>query len=371
MTTQIDETIQCEWCGRFTDLEEWNNSREGQDVSYMFANYDHYGDTQPLCIDCYNSRTDCGECGYQVYEYDGHYCDRHGESFCEGCYDDSHYSCEYSNESLHDYGYRPTPLFKRTQAQTEAYSRTGDIPLYMGIELETEGSLEIDNLADFIEADGENHFYLKEDSSVSGPEMVSHPMTLDYWEEWSDSLKELLNSAKNDSLHTGNSAGYHVHINRDGLGNTRGRQAQVETNVLAVLEVHWDKFIQLARRSESHWARKNTTGTTDLGCGCSDHLCAGTLETAKMRQGRYSALNFSNPYTLEFRLWRSTLNRKNVLATLQAIHLMVAVAKHWSLTQILDSKWSDLMTLSIGMPEWWGTTSDMSQFREFFDPDLA
>jgi hypothetical protein len=196
-------------------------------------------------------------------------------------------------------------------------------------------------------------------------------MTLDYWEEWSDSLKELLNSAKNDSLHTGHNAGYHVHINRNGLGTGRTEQAQVETNVLAIVEVYWDKWIQLARRSENHWARKNTTGATDLDCGCKNHLCGGTLESAKMRQGRYSALNFTNAHTLEFRLWRSTLNRKNVLATLQAIHLMVAVAKHWSLTQILDSKWSDLMTLSIGMPEWWGTTSDMSQFREFFDPDLA
>lgn len=152
-----DYTTVCDCCG----VRIWSEDAEGDDYT-------------SLCRQCYDYHyTRCEECDSLIhnddaYEYDDGY-------FCHECYQNIR-----KNAAIHEYGYKPTPIFY------------GDSDRYFGVELEIDGAGKDDDYAEEILdiANGsDEHIYIKTDGSLEdGMEIVTHPMSLDYHKDfcWED-----------------------------------------------------------------------------------------------------------------------------------------------------------------------------------------
>ena len=121
-----------------------------------------------LCQRCYdNHYTTCERCGHIIHYDAALYFDDEDYPYCGSCYD-----VLTKNEIIHDYNYKPEPIFY------------GKDNMYLGVELEIErGGESSDNaqrILDVANSQAE-HMYIKHDGSIEdGFEMVTHPMSLDY-----------------------------------------------------------------------------------------------------------------------------------------------------------------------------------------------
>ena len=130
-----EETVVCSDCG----TRIWNEQDAGSSELH-------------LCQRCFDrGYTTCERCG-AVLSYDGAFYldDEDDYPYCESCY--SQLKCR----SIHDYGYRPEPIFY------------GTTPRYFGVELEIDGAGEISRSAEKILAIGNQdaeRIYCKHDGN--------------------------------------------------------------------------------------------------------------------------------------------------------------------------------------------------------------
>lgn len=253
-----DHMIDCEHCGR-----------------PMHSDVTHYD-----CTDC---GTVCGYCHENM-----HYCDHCEESYCD---DYGHGSCG-SRGFLHDYSYTPYLVFHNHNG-LESKRPVEGTP-YLGLELEVSGD---EDLCEGIEDEHPELLYCKEDGSVDGFEMVTHPMTyewaIDYF-PWALLRTLYANGGR------GGSNGIHVHISRNAFTD--------EAHILRwLLLIYRNKqsLVKFARRESSQWADFNEPTSV-------------LHEKAKGGYGhkRYAAVNAQNDNTLEVRIFRSSLNPEKVQAAL-------------------------------------------------------
>ncbi len=114
------------------------------------------------------------------------------------------------NRSIHDYGYKPEPIFY------------GDSKRYFGVELEIDGAGKDSDNADellSIANKDEEHIYIKGDGSLDdGMELVTYPMSLDCHKDfqWDEIMKKAIYLGYRS--HQTSTCGLHVHVNRDCLG---------------------------------------------------------------------------------------------------------------------------------------------------------
>lgn len=174
-----------------------------------------------------------------AYEYDGEY-------YCSECYHDIR-----DHDSIHDYGYKPEPVFY------------GDSSRYFGLELEIDGAGKDCENADSllnIANESDEHIYIKSDGSLDeGMELVTHPMSLDYHKSfcWEDIVRKAVYLGYRS--HQTNTCGLHIHVNRDSLGDTRDEQEEVISRILYFVEHHWNELLKFSRRSEyaiNRWAAR-------------------------------------------------------------------------------------------------------------------
>lgn len=300
-----------------------------------------------LCDDCRNDNYfDCIDCGTtgDVNNWEHFSCE------CENCYESAGYRCGYCHQDhkqelpdaeIHEYSHKPEAIFHNDSGNTDY--RAKSYTIYYGVELETQSAYDSIYSSDDIPAlvgtlvhdGGEGDAYLKEDGSISGVEIVTHPATLANHVNifpWDD----IINACEEDGLYTDDHAGLHIHASKAGFGATRSEQAQVETNLLAVLEVHWDKWVELARGENPEYAPRNC----DWDC-YDDPLTESKLVTGKGK-GHFSALNLENLATAELRINRSTLDVSEIKACIQGFDTMISLAKTLDLNSILRLTWSDV-----------------------------
>ena len=300
-----------------------------------------------ICDYCRDAFSYCYECQHFDYDDNMIFSDAHGEMYCEDCYWE--YGRDRDDFSIHPYSYKPDPIFHASDTDRQAeepFIRDFMAPqkpvirdrIFLGVELETNETREIPNLAEFVNQDQEDHVYLKKDISVDGPEIVTHPMTLDYHKnefEW----EALIEEAECDGLYP-DGAGLHVHASRASFGIDRLAQAQTETNILALLELHWDQMVTLARRESSDWARKNCVDPIYRNEPLSETI--DKLEYGKSA-GRYTAINFENEHTIEFRMFAATFETGIIFATLEAVTLLCELGREMTLADILATTFNDLL----------------------------
>lgn len=311
-------TVLCEVCG----ARIW---REG----------DHHGETNyRLCDDCYeDGYTTCSRCGETIRSRDALYPDENDDEapYCYQCT-----SLFNSEKVIHDYSYKPDPIFY------------GEGSRYLGVELEMDGAGEYDcnarTLLSIVNAEGELA-YIKHDGSLyDGLELVTHPMTLGFHEEhmpWEAALRSAIEMGY--TSHQAGTCGLHVHVNRSTFGKTEEAQDLCIARLLYFFERHWEELLRFSRRTQrqlEQWAARY--GYKDRPMEILEHAKRGG------GGGRYSSINLTNRTTIEFRMFRGTLKYNTLAATLQMVQYLCDVAAFLSDDEVKAISWPSFVA---GVPK--------------------
>jgi len=319
---------------------------------------------------------------------DGVYCE-----YCESAEMCSDYCQERHEEDCEEYQEQENG----SPGRLESYSFTpylrfnhmgherNETKLFMGVELETDqgkGSSRypeiaktLDEIAELLRCTSQRFgedvsntmFYFKEDGSLrNGMEIVSHPSTLDYHRE-SMPWKALMRICKANGLksHDTDTAGFHIHVSRTGLGETRAEREYTLAKLVMLMWRVWPELFAFSRRTEQNmyqWALPNhmfLPGVRD--CECTNkqcNYCMSSLSldlirrrdesTAKHTGAKYTAVNTRHPDTLEFRLWRGTLVYETFMATMELTKLLVDTSRDESITNIAAMDWDTIIARAAG-----------------------
>lgn len=246
--------------------------------------------------------------------------------------DDDDYSDRGSGR-LEYYSYRPDLVFH------------GQGPAFYGMEIEV--STDYPNRAAAVVARhcGSDLAYCKEDGSVDGLEIVTHPMSYD-WAMSQFPWDMLTDLADRDCYIVASDNGIHVHVSRDAFGCPSHLY-------------RWMKFVyrnqddvqRIARRRTAHWAQFNA----DVRKGQINHVkmgrdfarrenevynrVTGQWEHADpTRLSRYNAINTVNESTLEVRVFASTLNITEAKSALQLVAGSVEYTRSLDASKVLKGR---------------------------------
>ena len=330
-----------------------------------------------VCTDCFNHHYNyCDGCDDYVQDCNCFECRECGEtrpdrdywrnSICYYCQDEfTHcYVCDttYHSDNGHcncygrirNYGYKPTPIFYPPRDY-------GNNNLYMGVELEVE--IDRGYASGCYDIFGDKTYY-KEDCSIrNGFEIVSHPATLEYHKnemQWDDALEYLTDNG--GSSHDNGRCGLHVHVNRDYFGDW-DESKLAAAKIIILLDNCWNEIVKFTRR-ESHsfessgYSYKPTVPKRIDTLSQQERYKGYDLDAIYSHWSRSrGALNVDNDYTLEFRIFRGTLNYRTFIATLELVAHICDIAKHTSLQGIVNMTPINLFSEYL--------TSDYSHLNEY------
>lgn len=285
----------------------------------------------------------CYECGSISTEDEMQY--YNGDWYCLDCVPDEDSS---SSKYVKNYDYKPYPNFLSEQKVPSERNA-----LFMGVELEIDKGERpcacAEELAEIETYDDE--FYMKHDGSLEdvGIEIVSHPATLSYHLnrfQW----KEVFSTAKKFGYksHDAGTCGLHVHVSRaylaaDENGATSEEREELNTaKIILFVEKHWDEMVRFSRRDKYQldgWAKCPDSAITP-----EDEIGNIKDKLYNLTDDRYQAVNLCNSSTIEFRLFRGTLNLNTFKATLEFVQLLCDYCKEHNLKEVLDSSWDDLIS---------------------------
>ena len=325
----------------------------GEYFTDRYVHTDDFGTV--ICDDCYDYRdyTTCYDCGrisrdnYWNDEVDGYLCGDCERSRNENC-------------AFHEYSYKPEPEFHMCDDEKRDGVDDMAIP-YFGVELEIDGGDDHRDVSEDIRALG-LPVYCKHDGSLDdeGVECVTHPCTLAYHENvfgWGALVDTAL---RHDYLsHNTSTCGLHVHVNRRCMGDTRAERNRTAGNLVLLCLPLWDKLVTFSRRTESRlneWAKRpepfrvipgenywQDEKVYDLEGQDDETLMEMALNT--YHDGRYQAVNLTNSSTVEFRLFRGSLRRSTILASIALVNNMVAYAKTHTPTECLHATFADVVNV--------------------------
>lgn len=331
----------CENCGHQTtdetefysaatsDYYRYNSSRQSHsmlctDCSFQCADCnERFANSVETRHNASNNRV-CGACSEQYYSCDDCGCTVHGDdthtteenTYCRDCF--TQHEC---SDGLHDYSYKPSPQFFKLSTQ---HARRG--LMYLGVELEVDSEHERDR-GDDIKAAGlfeHDLLYCKEDGSLdNGFEIVSHPASWEYWQtfKWDDIAASLKgNDYRSYDTQT---CGMHIHVGRSAL------TALDIFKLLAFFRTNKTFIARLSRRripQLDRWSAIDESGKGDLA----KKAKAGN----NLGGARYTAINLENDATIEFRIFRGTLDAKAIKRNIALVTAFCRFVKATSLRQL-------------------------------------
>jgi hypothetical protein len=282
-----------------------------------------------ICESCSESYYTCEDCLDTIHSDDAHSLDGDDGVYCQSCYterrrqnedyedsdpDSDDDSCDGRN--LHDYSYKPRAVFHRAENDRSA--------TFYGIELETDRHNPSTRAADIADAGIPESFYCKEDGSLThGFEMVSHPGTWQHWSKLDWSFLKTLKRGGYRSYDT-ETCGMHVHVSKSALTRLD------ELKLLEFFKAN-DEFIVYISRRKRHllkqWAGVCHGGRRTLiekakGCDAGEH------------SARYTAVNLVPEKTVEFRIFRGTLDAGAVMRNLAFVATIVQFVKSAGITSM-------------------------------------
>lgn len=213
-----------------------------------------------------------------------------------------------ANGCMRNYSWKPTPNFLRVDD-----AAGDDEHLFFGFELELPSDNRTRLSTAVYEGPGqaERVLYCKDDSSIYGAEVVSHPMTHRYFREFLD-IQGLFSGDVARHVDGTPETGYglHVHVSRAGFKS----QAHALRWLLLIYR-NADEMAKLSRRTSGQWS-----SFRDLE----------ECEEKARRIGagdRYTAVNAQNSYTFEVRCFRSTYDEQEFRAAVDFCHASVVYTR--------------------------------------------
>lgn len=308
----------CAW--KCADCGEW--FKDGVDSGTNTSD-------EQICMNCAESYTSCEACECVIHQDDSYFDDHAEQTLCRYCYDNREEQNEDDEDDeeerptrnsrgqtvIYGHWHKPAPVFHALNG-TSRYSAVG-IP-YFGVEIEVDRQARTNRVDDIMYAGlfPSTFYHCENDGSLdmggtdSGFEIVSNPATWPYWQacklEWMDKLRE-----RGWRSYDTTTCGMHVHVSRSFLTKLD------QFKLLAFFRNNVALMRRLSRRKggESSYAKFDTSNTAAL--------------CYKVKSGpahRYEAINFENPKTIEFRLFRGTLNqtafRRNLALVVAITHFV-------------------------------------------------
>lgn len=314
----------CERCDfSATDSYSWCYV---DDCRWCESCYDHNGFTCERCDNAFDSdRT-------SSYEVNGsewwcEYCAQDRANFCDECevyFTDECYNCEDKSGKIHNYSYKPNPVFHGT----------GRTNLFMGFELE----MELNHTDRFHEAvdlvsqlEDKNICYLKSDGSINGMgfELVTHPHTLTAYEQATD-LWDYINTLRvgyNARSYDTDSCGLHVHVSRAAF-----KSGAHLHRFLSLIYRNPREMMKLAGRKNSRYAQFGDVYSKDEW-GVPRFNLSNKIHNPDNTE-RYSAVNTQNSYTIELRFFRGNMKREGIMSALELCHASVEYTRDLSLSDV-------------------------------------
>lgn len=260
-------------------------------------------------IELTNRMNVCNKCfaefnGFRCHSCDGIYLgDEYDANYrvCIYCAKGFKNDDENDKIHIHNYFFKPYPIFHKIDDEKE---------LYMGVELEIGGNKNVENVNLFASKFENDFFYIKKDRSIPkyGCEIVSYPATLEYHKSEKSKWKEILNGAiklgfKSFDI---NNCGIHIHINKNYLTN-------LEISKL-------DCFVNKNHELFTNFARRTSKYSSFL---CKPYYLYGK----QLNVNRHCAVNLCNQHTIEFRIFKGTLNYNSFISILELIYCLIDFIK--------------------------------------------
>lgn len=305
-----------------------------------------------ICDECYDRRWyTCENCGRLVHTDYVVY--RNGCYYCEDCGSDD------ESNSFHDYSYKPEPEFQFRSSELEklkllrgryisAYEAQADL-LTFGVELEVDKGNDHNELCDRL-AELDQPIYMKHDGSLGdeGVEIVTHPCSLAYHQyelRWAEIAR--ICKANDYESHDAVTCGLHVHVGRMALGKDRTERSTTAAKLVWLAYRLQNELLNFSRRGESElnrWASFPSLAAPANLVTAGYSLTQTALNT--VTDGRYQAVNLCPGATVEFRLFRGTLKRDTIIATLQLVNNLTKYALSHTIEDCaLNVTWNDILAV--------------------------
>lgn len=281
-----------------------------------------------FCGGCGDNIYNCDHCGWDYWESDGHECHEQDD-----------------NQNIHRYDWQPRGGF--------TFHGKDPHDLYLGFELEVESNgndicYHAERLRDMLETTM-NRGYLKYDGSLDdGFEIVSQPHTLsELHENFPWGLIVDLQQAGFRSWDT-DTCGIHVHVSKRAFGwdaTRRIQEGRVEAHALRFLKLIYDNdrhVRRLAGRSSDQWASFDDK-----------RKLIPKVKRGYQSNARYSAVNVSNAYTFEVRVFRGSMRVERIKANLEFVHACVEYTRNLSVSPNNNTlQWSRFRKWIVDKPEY-------------------
>jgi len=347
------EVVNCYNCGSEVNIDD-TQEIDGEHVCQECIDNHYY--TCERCGDyiheddiCETTRGDiiCQRCADYYYIYcercnnyfrgdDMTYCEEDETYYCDECYDDRMEELENTETgdnyvgSYHQhhsqYQYHMQFLEGEDEENTITYGVETEMENINGDTTNEQEVLQVFSTAS-IKREHEH------DSSLNygGIEDITYPFSYEYAMASVENTKEVFEKAialgyRGDRDH----CGIHIHVKRP--------SDEVIDRIWLIMETFKREILQVARRHNEHYAHFisdwNSVNEKTLKSIC-------YINKNKNKDDRYYALNLTNNNTIEFRIFKSTLNYRTWYAYLQFINNIMVECSNLD-KPVEDITWEDL-----------------------------
>lgn len=349
---EFDGKIYCEDCdSELFEICEDCGDKFLRDEMYWIEGYDRY-----VCEDCYDDYITCANCGELVRRSDAYssadgyiceYCCDYNYTTCDDCGTRVHNDCiRYDDED--DMYYCDECYGNREEKAIHSYHHSHDEELiffggndngkelFLGLELEIDNGDDREDTARAMKnAMPTNFITMERDGSLNdGFENITQPATLEYHTSIRNNYEDMFQIAKDNGFrsHNTSTCGYHIHFNRTFFEDKHDENV---AKLLYLVEKFWDELVKFSRRNYDNlnrWAKKYDKTPNEV---VEDMKCYNL--------DRYHAVNLTNRNTIEFRMFRGTLNIETFFATLQLVDTIVRYIKEHTNNDIQSLQFTDLL----------------------------
>ena len=303
-----DDYIECANCGELVRRNGSYNTVDGRVCEY--------------CRDYHYSI--CDECGEVIHTDNLHYDDEDDMYYCDECYENREEKAIYSYHHSHN---KELKFFGGVDNGKE---------LFLGTELEIDNGNDREDTARAMKnAMPTNFITMENDGSLDyGFENITQPATLEYHTSIRNNYEDMFQIAKENGFrsHNTSTCGYHIHFNRSFFED---KEDECIAKLLYLVEKFWDELVKFSRRNYDNldrWAKKYDKTPNEV---VEDMKCYNL--------DRYHAINLTNRNTIEFRMFRGTLNIETFIATLQLVDTIVRYVKEHTNNDIQSLQFTDLL----------------------------
>ena len=318
--------------GKFISPEVFENHCIKDDV---FTHEYHLADNMALLPDgsysyipAIEASGNYGKCSYcgKYHLIDQIVTDADGYGYCKRC-------VTAAVNAYHNWSGTYTPL--------ELEGENAEV--FFGIELEIAGNpinahLVLRELGDIMHCERDVSI---DPEGGGGFEIITQPMSWNYLKSRFPEIKKLFKKLSGRGMlgHDTRSCGLHVHVTRSYFKTTEGKngkEATAEMFADALVNESFSENIQTfaRRKSSAYYSYRSVGGVLTKNKAINHKQCA---------TGHGVSVNFANRNTVEFRMFKSTLNPETYMACVEFVKNIVEMANTMATTNKRVVKWHELI----------------------------